>query len=265
MRTLVATIVLAGLLAAPAQAYRIDEVVPQPKLLYYVGLPDWKKPMKRVVRALNRAKVGVRLVHAEIPQQATIQFGRLEKRCGFPGVNATTQTIEGGYAAIYLPRGCRPKQASIIGAHELGHALGLRHEDRRCALMNSTGTGPQSIPTRCLGQRHSWLTKPFRKDDLAGLRKLFHNTAPTVSLSLTGPATVPAGQPVTFEMTARDPQRNLSEITVEYGDGERDERQAGEPLPGSHTFATPGTYTIRATALDFYLERDSAEITVTVT
>ena len=254
------------LLAAPAGAYEIDRrIVPQPRVLYYVGLDDWKKPMARAVKALNRAKVGVKLVEADIPQQASVQIGRLEKRCGYPGVNATTQTLVGGYAAIYLPYGCRGAQASIIAAHELGHALGLKHEDDRCALMNSSGTGRQSTPTQCLGQSHPWLRKPWRSDDLAGLRRLYRNTAPRVRLELTSGASARAGSPVTFRIRARDKERNLSLLRVDYGDGEREERDASEPPPSSHTYLAPGTYRLRVTARDYYGRRDTATATITVT
>jgi PKD domain-containing protein/matrixin len=265
-RTVVCAVLAALALPATAGAFKIDKrIVPQPKVRYYVGLDDWKKPMDRVVRALNRAKVGVKLVKAEIPEQASVQVGRLEQRCGYPGVSATTQTLVGGYAAIYLPYDCKGAQASIIAAHELGHALGLKHEDRRCALMNSSGTGPQSVPTECLGRRLPWRSKPWRPDDLAGLKRLYRDTAPTVTLDLTGPSTVAAGTPVTFKLTARDKERNLSLVRVDYGDGTREERGASEPPPSSHTYLTPGTYRITATALDYYRKRASASVNVRVT
>jgi hypothetical protein len=259
-----AAVAFGSVLSAPAQGYRLSRIVPQPKLMYYVALEDWQRPMARVVKALNGAHVGVRLVLAKIPEQASIQVGRLEHRCGLPGVDGTTQTLAGGYAAIYLPRGCGATQASIIAGHELGHALGLRHEDRRCALMNSSGTGALGIPTRCLGRRHDWLRHPFRGDDIAGLRRLFHDTAPRVTLRLTGPATVRAGTPVRFAISAHDRERNLSTLTVSYGDGESDERDAGEALPTSHAFAKPGRYRIRAVARDFYLRRGTGSVTVVV-
>jgi hypothetical protein len=265
-RALIALAVLAALPVATARAYVIDKrIVPQPRVLYHVALDDWRKPMKRAVAALNRARVGVRLVHSAIPEQASIQVGRLEKRCGYPGVQATTQTIAGGYAAIYLPHGCRGAQASIIAAHELGHALGLKHEDRRCALMNSTGTGRQSIPTECLGRSFPWRSRPWRSDDLAGLRRLYRNTPPRVRLRLTGPASVPAGSTVTFRIRARDPERNLSELRVDYGDGEVEEHDASEPPPSSHSYLEPGTYRLSVTVRDYYGRRDTASVRVTVT
>lgn len=257
---------LLALQAAPADAFRLERgVVPQPRVLYHVDVPDWRKPMARVAHAINRARVGVRLVEAGIAEHASIRVGRLRKRCGYPGINGTTQTLAGGFAAIYLPRGCDPAQASIIAGHEVGHALGLKHEDRRCALMNSSGTGRRSVPTECVGQRHPWLRAPFRRDDLRGLRLLYRNAPPVVRVDVDGPREVPAGTTVAFRIRARDAERNLSEVHVDYGDGAREERVAGEPLPRSHTYLAPGTYRLRATALDLYGRRAADSVTITVT
>jgi hypothetical protein len=250
-----------GLAAAPAaHAYKLNEVIPQPRILYYVGLEDWRQPMARVVRALNRAHVGVRLVEAEIPEQASIQVGRLKKRCGLAGEQATTLNFEDGYAAIYLPRGCHGAAASIIAAHELGHALGLAHEDRRCALMNSGGVGRKSIPMQCVGHRYPWRRKPFRTDDLAGLRRLYHDTRPHVTIRRAGQSHLA----VSFAIGLRDREHNLSQYTVDYGDGVREEHDASEAPPTAHVYSAPGTYTIRVRAIDFYRKRDRASLTVTV-
>jgi PKD domain len=255
--------IAAATLAPGASAYRLDHhVVPQPKLLYYVALKDWKKPFDRAVRDINRHHVGVTLKKAKIPEQAPIQVGRLEHECGLPGVDGTTHTIRGGYAAIYLPRHC-PNQtiASIIVAHELGHALGLRHDDRHCALLNSSGSGPNGIPTQC-GRRHfDWLHHPYRKDDLKGLRRLYRDTAPKASL--TRDAT--RGLSVRVKVRASDRERNISELHLDWGDGTTpDEADAGTALRTTHTYAKPGTYTIKLTVLDFYLKKGRAKITLTV-
>ena len=249
-----------------APAYRVDHhVVPQPTLKYFVALSDWRKPFDRVVRALNRAHVGVRLQKAQIPEQASIQIGRLEHRCGFPGVNGATQTIQGGFAAIYLPRGCHGRIASIIAAHELGHALGLKHENRRCALLNSSGSGPDGIPTHCQGRRFDWLRHPFRADDLRGLRRLYHNTPPTARLRLRQPgARHTAGDETRFDLQASDKERNISELKLDFGDGTVVTAFKASQLPRSHVYREPGTYTAKLQVVDFYLRRTTSKVTITV-
>jgi PKD repeat protein len=67
-----------------------------------------------------------------------------------------------------------------------------------------------------------------------------------------------------FTAKASDPDRNLSEIEFDYGDGARETITAGQPLPGSHAYAAPGTYRITATARDFYGKRRIASVTATV-
>lgn len=251
----------------PAGAYKIDRhVVPQPTLVYYVALSDWKKPFDRVVMDLNRRHVGVRLKKAQIPEQASIQIGRLEHQCGLPGVDGTTHTIQGGYAAIYLPRNCHGRIASIIAAHELGHALGLKHDDRHCALLNSSGSGRNGIPTQCLGQRHDWLHHPYRKDDVKGLRRLYRNTRPTATIKLRGPkGKRTAGSTVRFAIRATDKERNLSELKLDFGDGSPPAQgQAARRLPHTHVYSNPGTYRVKLSVTDFYLKRATATTTVTV-
>jgi hypothetical protein len=257
---------LTGIAVAPAAAYRLDRrVVPQPTIRYFVALDDWKKPFDRVVRALNRAHVGVRLKKAQIPEQASIQIGRLEHRCGFPGVNGATQSIQGGYAAIYLPFGCHGTIGSIIAAHELGHALGLKHENRRCALLNSSGSGPDGIPSHCQGRHYDWLRHPFRKDDLRGLRRLYRNTAPKARLRLSRPSARPTtGDEVRFKLTVSDRERNISEVRLEFGDGSVATGFKAAELPRSHVYSRAGRFTAKLRVVDFYGRRSTSSVTVTV-
>jgi hypothetical protein len=260
-RAAAVTLAIAAVGASPAAAFQIDHnVVPQPKLRYTVDPPEWNKPFGRVARAVNKAHVGVHLVKAKIPEQATIFVGRLKHRCGSGGIEGTTQTLSGGYAAVYLPHDCHGATASIVAAHELGHALGLLHEDRRCALMNSSGTGKRLIPTQCLGQQHDWLRHPFRTDDIKGLKRLYRNTPPRAGLEIASKS----GDTVRFRITARDRENNISEVRIDFGDGSAATGYTPSDLPDSHSYTEPGAYKAKLTVTDLYLKTRSATVTVNV-
>jgi hypothetical protein len=74
---------------------------------------------------------------------------------------------------------------------------------------------------------------------------------PRTGISITGPTnTVAAGQPVTFTVNVNS-EANISNVTIDYGDGTRDSLGA---LSGSttvqHTYQDAGTFAVRATAQD---------------
>ena len=80
------------------------------------------------------------------------------------------------------PKECRYVDV-ITAAHELGHILGLDHEDRRCAVMNSSSTAypdfegndPVGVsPSKCNGaDQDSWYCRVLSADDLKGGKKLY--------------------------------------------------------------------------------------------
>src|SRR5207247_5751024 len=76
-----------------------------------------------------------------------------------------------------------------------------------------------------------------------------NNIAPTLSLS--GAASVDAGNPYTLSLASSDPgQDTISSWTITWGDGSV-QTVAGNPGSVSHTYADgPRTYTISATAAD---------------
>jgi hypothetical protein len=79
---------------------------------------------------------------------------------------------------VRLGAGCSSGLITLTAVHELGHVLGLDHEGRACARMNSsfdwTGT-----PGHCTSHTLSyWLAHPLTSDDIRGARALYRKGAP---------------------------------------------------------------------------------------
>ena len=66
---------------------------------------------------------------------------------------------------------------ALIVTHELGHVLGLDHEDRICATMNSylVNNGPEHCPAAPEGM---WVCRLLRTDDVRGAVSLYGGNLP---------------------------------------------------------------------------------------
>jgi hypothetical protein len=127
-------------------------------------------------------------------RKATSAFG------GCAGI-ASLGYLGGRQAGMGLAAGCGDDVLTAkTVAHELGHVLGLGHEDRRCALMNPVLAN--GAPRRCFApdalQGGVWRCRTLETDDLAGARRLYGGRArvrrdPTCPI-FTAPATPAAVQ-----------------------------------------------------------------------
>jgi PKD repeat protein len=70
---------------------------------------------------------------------------------------------------------------------------------------------------------------------------------------------------VRFAITAKDRERNLSELRLDFGDGSSATGYTAADLPHRHAYARPGTYTAKLSVVDYYLKRASSSIAVKVT
>lgn len=96
---------------------------------------------------------------------------------------------------------------------------------------------------------------------LCGCLRLVKNQLPVISIEAS-PTFVKAQIPVTFTITASDPDGGGIEIYVDFGDGVR-VYDVGATL--THAFAAEGVYVVTATARDAAGTRNYASVTVTVT
>ena len=242
--------------APAADAYRVaGPRWPNETISVANKAPRYERAVRAAIKAWNRAKVGVRFTRVSDPSRARVVF-RYSRGGG--GGLLGCEGIAGGTGAGYptpfvsMPvsviRSCRsPALRKLTAAHELGHVLGLGHEDRRCALMNSTGNLRTRLPSHC------GPGPLIRPDDKRGARALYRRKPPTVNQQVAvfnpGDGTrVPwQTEPVGFAAAVRN---EALEYRWDFGDPASGAANAATGLDAAHAFASPGVYTVTLQVLD---------------
>ncbi|MFL5827597.1 MAG: matrixin family metalloprotease [Thermoleophilaceae bacterium] len=164
-----AAVALLMLAAAPrSQAYSIGgRAWPGGKVAY--SAKGYTGAVERAARLINHSGAHVRLTRAP-RASADVVVGYGGVRCsgladmGFAGASR---------AHVDLGRGCNSALMTVVAVHEFTHVLGLDHENRRCARMN-TAFDQTGTPSHCRRQSLAyWLAHPYTSDDLRGLRALY--------------------------------------------------------------------------------------------
>jgi len=214
-----------------AQAYELQvmpRLVAGPTVRYH-NATAYAAEVRASARAINRAKTGVRLVPTRSRREAAIRIGYLPVDC------RGTHRGQAYRGEISVARGCAPRAARHAVLHELGHALGLGHEDDVCSVMNTWWDNGK--PRHC--KRFSW-QNPLQRDDIAGLRAIWNGEAPPVARPriMTRSLTVRVGEAVDFVDASDGRGGWLSQWS--FGDG----ATATGPAV-RHVFTTPGVYSVR--------------------
>jgi hypothetical protein len=182
MRDLQAAIVLvsalvAGLVAPPpGAAYHFRGVKwPGGVVPYFNAAPDQAWAVAEAVGAWNRSGANVRFV--AVPRaDAKLVIEEENDRVYCGEGHASVGYVRNASVVIFPARGlthaCNRYWAAHLVAHELGHVLGLLHENRYCAAMNESGSmrgGSKCGPD----WRWEWRCRLLEPDDVAGVAAIY--------------------------------------------------------------------------------------------
>lgn len=201
-------VALCGVLAAviavrPAPAYKLDGFAwashsGTAKIKYFNKIDSREAAIRSGVKAWNSSGLGIHFqAVAKASRASVVLTPDPDVACGVGFAEVTTRPSGGRVEAIKAkvtlgtskaeplldsPAECRFID-TLTTAHELGHALGLRHDDSRCALMNSSvATYPSRAPGGPVGAAPKrckppgeflWYCGVLSEDDLKGAGELY--------------------------------------------------------------------------------------------
>lgn len=176
---LVAAVLVAAFAAAEAAAYRpLGPRWTTRTIAYRLTAPQYAWSLEQAVAAWNTSGARVRFVRARTPAAAVLMIRTRDMTAlGTAGFRTARGRILRAQVSV-VPELDR-FTAALVLTHELGHVLGLDHDDRRCATMNAYLDEETSLPVSCsvdvpVGK---WFCRLLQSDDLRGAIALYGGRA----------------------------------------------------------------------------------------
>jgi hypothetical protein len=171
LATLTALVLIAAV-PGSAQAYRfLPTKFSQRTVVFHNTAGKYAKDVRAAARIWNKS--GVRFRWKSGPRSRAAVIIKIDRKLPAAGL-AVTGLVRGGRhhtGTIYLRNDLRKLGSQVTGivAHEMGHLMGLDHEDRRCAVMNSVLFMKCKRP----GEQWRYRCRTLERDDVRGVVKLY--------------------------------------------------------------------------------------------
>jgi len=170
---LVAALIVAAS-TSTAGAFRLEGGRwPTTSIMYYNEVPAYSWAVDSAAYAWNTSGARVRFLKTSKANADVLIGIRWFNKAG----DANIQRVNGRFigAKVGIRTGQDRYTMALIVTHELGHVLGLDHEDRICATMNSylVNNGPEHCPAAPEGM---WVCRLLRTDDVRGAVSLYGGT-----------------------------------------------------------------------------------------
>ena len=159
---------------SPAGAYRLEGGRwPTATITYFNEVPAYAWAVDTAAYAWNTSGARVQFIKGS-RRDAKVLIGiRWFKVAG----DASLQRSKGRFvsAKVGIQSGQDRYTMALVVVHELGHVLGLDHEDRVCATMNSYLV--ENHPEHCSATPDGmWVCRLLRSDDVRGAVNLYGGT-----------------------------------------------------------------------------------------
>jgi hypothetical protein len=175
MRTTLAALLLALVLVPNAGAYHLEGGRwPTSTIRYYSEVPAYAWAVDTAAYAWNSSGAHVQFLKSSRKNADVLLGIRWFKIAGEARIQRVAGRIVG--AKVGIRSGQDRYVMALVTAHELGHVLGLDHDDSVCATMNShlDVDHPERCPAPPPGM---WVCRLLRADDVRGAVSLYGGTA----------------------------------------------------------------------------------------